>query len=269
MRGAPPAAEAATPALPAAADAAAPRHRPLALAAAPHAQARIEAIDLARGVAVCLMILSHGVNGLLSFEQFTPWGLVPIHAITKIASSLFIIVFGIALGVAFVPHTQSPDWPRRRLKLLLNGLIVLFWYKLLTIVEMLHLHEPAQIVDALLYRAFPSYVEILGFYAIALLWLPFVLPLWARAPLAARLAAPLLLALLSWHGNEAAGQAPRHPGRSGRAALRPRRPPGRVHARLPAVSCPIGPRMKLRLACRRAVRCPLRRQELPGLARRR
>jgi uncharacterized membrane protein len=159
---------------------------------------RIEAIDLARGVAVVLMILSHGINGLLSFEQFTSWGMVPVHTITKMASSLFIMVFGIALAVAFVPKVDADDWPRRRLKLLLNGLIVFFWYKVLTIVEMNHLYEPPDIIDALLYRTFPSYVEILGFYAIALLWIPWFLPLWARMPTALRWASPLLMGLVSW-----------------------------------------------------------------------
>lgn len=172
--------------------------RPQTGAGIPPAIGRIEAIDFARGLAVCLMILSHGVNGLLSFDQFTSWGLVPIHAITKFSSSLFIMVFGIALAVAFVPRTQTPEWPRYRLKLLLNGVIVLFWYKVLTFVEMMHLHEPEAIVDALLYRGFPSYVEILGFYAIALLWLPWVLPLWARMPIWARWASPVVMGLLSW-----------------------------------------------------------------------
>lgn len=159
---------------------------------------RIEAVDFARGIAVSLMILSHGVNGLLSFDDFPSWGLVPVHAITRFSSSLFIIVFGIALAVAFVPRTGDADWPKRRLKLLLNGLVVLLWYKILTVVEMSHLHEPEEIVDALMYRRFPSYVEILGFYAIALLWIPFVLPLWAKLPLAVRWASPVLVGLLSW-----------------------------------------------------------------------
>lgn len=179
-----------------AADAAEPR------AAAPDpaaAKGRIEAIDLARGVAVTLMILSHGVNGLLSFDQFTDWGLVPVHAVTKFSSSLFILVFGIAMAVAFVPYTQAPDWPRRRLKLLLSGVVVFFWYKVLTVVEMMHLYEPADIVDALLYRRFPSYVEILGFYAIALMWVPFFLPLWCRMPLNLRIASPMLMAVCGYY----------------------------------------------------------------------
>ena len=159
---------------------------------------RIEAIDFARGLAVALMILSHGTNALLPFSDFPDWGQVPVHALTKFSSSLFVIVFGVALAVAFVPKAGSDDWPRRRNKLLLRGLVVLFWYKLLTVVEMYELHEREAIIDTLLYRDFPSFVEILGFYAIALLWVPFLLPLWARMPALLRWASPVLMALACW-----------------------------------------------------------------------
>jgi hypothetical protein len=160
---------------------------------------RIEAIDLARGCAVALMILSHGVNGLMPFEDFAEWGQVPIHLITKFSSSLFIIVFGIAMGVIFVPKSQTDDWPRRRNTLLLRGLVVLFWYKVLTVVEMYGVQEREAIVATLLYQDFPSYAEILGFYAIALLWLPFFLPLWARLHPAVQWTLPALMALASWY----------------------------------------------------------------------
>ncbi|TFH87414.1 DUF1624 domain-containing protein [Billgrantia azerbaijanica] len=163
----------------------------------PPAQGRIASIDLARGVAIALMILSHTVSGLLGIRELPDWGLVPVHLLTKFSSSLFITVFGIALAAAFLPRTDAPDWPRRRRKLLLRGLEVLFWYKVLTVVEMLPLYAPQDILDTLLYRRFPIWVEILGFYAIALLWLPWVLPLWRRLPLWSRLLAPLAVALLS------------------------------------------------------------------------
>src|SRR5690606_17462315 len=144
------------------------------------------------------MILSHGTNALLPFSDFPDWGQVPVHALTKFSSSLFVIVFGVALAVAFVPRAGGDDWPRRRNKLLLRGLVVLFWYKLLTVVEMYELHERDAIIDTLLYRDFPSFVEILGFYAIALLWVPLVLPLWARAPALVRWARPVLVARAGW-----------------------------------------------------------------------
>lgn len=143
---------------------------------------RIVAIDLAKGLAVTLMILSHGVKGLLSFDQFPAWGLVPIHLITKFSSTIFFLAFGLSLAVSFAPATQNPEvWPQKRRKLLFRGFVVLFWYKVLTVIEMSHLHGPKEILDALLYRNFPSYAEILGFYALALLWIPFVLPLWQRS----------------------------------------------------------------------------------------
>jgi hypothetical protein len=158
---------------------------------------RIDAIDLARGFAVCLMIVAHGTNGLMPYGDFPDWGQVPVHALTKFSSSLFFIVFGVALAVAFVPKTTAPDWPRRRNRLLWRGLLVLFWYKVLTVVELWD-RSRQEITDALLYRDFPSFVEILGFYAIALLWVPWLLPLWAKAPAWLRWLSPLPVIWLSW-----------------------------------------------------------------------
>ncbi|NIC06622.1 heparan-alpha-glucosaminide N-acetyltransferase domain-containing protein [Billgrantia bachuensis] len=163
----------------------------------PSLPARVEAIDLARGIAIALMILSHAVSGLLGIRQVPDWGMVPIHLFTKFSSSLFILVFGIALAVAFLPKVGTPDWPKRRRKLMLRGLEVLFWYKALTIVEMLPLFTPQEILETLLYQRFAIWVEILGFYALALLWLPWVLPLWCRMPLWSRLLAPVVVGVLS------------------------------------------------------------------------
>lgn len=175
-----------------------PREPDAAAAAVPAvAHARIESIDLARGLAVSLMIVAHGTNGLMPYADFPDWGQVPVHALTKFSSSLFFIVFGVALAVAFVPRTGSDDWPRRRNRLLWRGLVVLFWYKVLTAVELWERGHEA-VVDALLYRDFPSFAEILGFYAIALLWIPWLLPLWAKAPAALRWLSPLPVIALSW-----------------------------------------------------------------------
>ncbi|MCM2323109.1 MAG: DUF1624 domain-containing protein [Oligoflexia bacterium] len=158
--------------------------------------ARFEAIDLARGIAIALMILSHGVKGLLPFEQIPAWGLVPVHLITKISSSLFILVFGVSLALGYLRAVGTDAWPAKRLRLWMRGVEVLCWYKLLTIVEMAGQYSSDEVLDALLYRAFPVYVEILGFYALALLWLPLVLPLWKRAPLWSRvLSVPAVAAL--------------------------------------------------------------------------
>ncbi|MCS2608318.1 DUF1624 domain-containing protein [Halomonas dongshanensis] len=163
----------------------------------PKAEGRIDAIDLARGTAIALMIVSHAVSGLLGIRNVPDWGMVPVHFLTKFSSSLFILVFGIALAVAFLSHTQDEDWPRRRLKLWLRALEVWFWYKVLVVVEMLPFNAPSDIVDTLMYRNYAIWVEILGFYAVALLWVPLLLPLWARAPLWSRVAIIIALVGLS------------------------------------------------------------------------
>lgn len=144
------------------------------------------------------MILSHGVKGLLSFDQFPDWGLVPIHLITKFSSTTFFIAFGLSLAVSFAPATQDPDlWPAKRKKLILRGLVVLFWFKVLTVIELAHLHNPQEIMDALFYRQSTSYAEILGFYALALLWIPFVLPLWQKCSRWMKALLPLALATIA------------------------------------------------------------------------
>ncbi len=163
---------------------------------------RMDALDLARGFAIALMILSHSVKGLLTFEAFPTWGLVPIHLITKFSSSLFILVFGISLAMAYLPHVGTDRWDEKRRKLLIRGITVLFWYKVLTVVEMFHLYSREDILNALMYKSFPIYVEILGFYGLALLWVPFALQLWKIAPLPVRVLVPVaLVSLLSWLNN--------------------------------------------------------------------
>lgn len=160
-------------------------------------QQRVLDLDLARGIAVALMILSHGIKGLVGFEHFPEWGLVPIHLITKFSSTLFFIVFGASLAVAFLPYVGTTEWPRKRKKLLIRGLKIFFWYKVLTIVEMFHLYSREDILHTLTYQAFTVYVEILGFYSIALLWVPFTLGLWRSLPLVAQMLLPFGLMILS------------------------------------------------------------------------
>lgn len=159
---------------------------------------RIEAVDFARGLAVTLMILSHGVKGLLSFERIPDWGLVPVHLVTKFSSSLFMLVFGVSLAVAILPRVGTPSWPETRTRLFLRGLVILFWYKTLTIVEMMHLHSRQDVLNALMYRVFPVYVEILGFYALALLWVPLTLPAWGHLKSWMKPFVPIGFGLLAW-----------------------------------------------------------------------
>lgn len=158
--------------------------RDLARVTVPHSllvTSRLDSIDLIRGIALVLMMLSHCVKGLLLWESFPEWGLVPIHVITKFSSTLFIVTFGITLAHAYLPHVGTPLWPQKRMRLWWRSLEIMFWYKVLTIAQMLQGYTSQEILDALFFKTFPDYVEVLGFYSFALLWLPIFLPLWKRS----------------------------------------------------------------------------------------
>lgn len=141
---------------------------------------RFETFDLMRGIALALMILAHTTKALLNWDQYPAWGLVPIHLITKFSSSLFILTFGATLAVAYLPYVGTPQWAKKRSQMWWRALEIMFWYKALTVVQMFQIYPREQILDALLFKSFPDFVEVLGFYSIALVWLPLFLPLWAR-----------------------------------------------------------------------------------------
>lgn len=163
----------------------------------PGPRSRIDSLDLARGLAVTLMIISHTIKGLLSYEQMPDWGIMPIHTITKFSSSTFFLVFGLSLAV-LTSEISSERWPKKRNRLLLRGLTILLWYKVLTVVQMFQTYPEKTIIDALLFLHFPDFVEVLGFYGIFLLWFPLVLPVWRALPISAK---ALLVATLVWSGN--------------------------------------------------------------------
>lgn len=144
---------------------------------------RLDGLDLARGCAIALMVLSHTVKGLLSFKMMPAYAIVPIHAITKFSSSLFVFVFGVTLAVVYLPKVGTADWPSVTWRLWRRGLWIMICYKALIVVQMFQLSSQLTILDTLLWRRFPDFVEILQFYAWFVLLLPFILPLWKALPL--------------------------------------------------------------------------------------
>jgi len=124
--------------------------------------------------------LSHSVKGLLSQTMIPDWGIVPIHLFTKFSSSLFIMVFGIGLSLYFLPHVGTKSWSKKRGWMIMRGIELMFWYKILTVVQMFQFYPQATIIDTLWFKRMPDFVEILSFYAIALIWLPFALPKWVK-----------------------------------------------------------------------------------------
>lgn len=165
--------------------------------AQPGSRLRIDSLDLARGLAVTLMIISHTIKGLLSYEQMPEWGIMPIHTITKFSSSTFFLIFGVSMAI-LTNQLEADRWPKKRNRLLLRGLTILFWYKVLTVVQMFQTYPEKTIIDALLYLHFPDFVEVLGFYGLFLLWFPLVLPAWKTIPW---LGKAILVGLFAWSGH--------------------------------------------------------------------
>ncbi len=141
---------------------------------------RWTSLDIARGFAILLMILSHCVKGLTSPAVVPDWGIIPVHLITKFSSSLFILVFGVSVSLFFVPHISQKTWRKKRNWMIKRGIELMIWYKILTVVQMFQYYPKSMIIETLLFQRMPDFVEILCFYSIALLWLPFFLPLWSR-----------------------------------------------------------------------------------------
>ncbi|MEQ1875688.1 MAG: serine hydrolase [Bdellovibrionia bacterium] len=148
---------------------------------------RLSALDLARGIAIFLMVMSHSIKGLLTFEQMPPFGIMPIHTITKFSSSLFFLVFGFSLSLFFLPYTHTDEWKSKRNHLLWRGVQIMIAYKILTVVQMYSTYSSEFIIDTLLFKRFPDFVEVLGFYGFCLMWIPFLLPLWRGMPIFSKL----------------------------------------------------------------------------------
>ncbi len=151
---------------------------------------RISGIDIARGVAIYLMIQSHTVKGLLYFRDMPDWGINPMHTITKWSSPLFIFIFGLTMGVTMLPKCADDRFPALRNHLWFRAFLVLFWYKVLTVVQYFQTKPKEDIIDMLLFKKFPDFAEVLDFYWWMLLMIPFIMwvirrwPVWVT-PLAA------------------------------------------------------------------------------------
>jgi uncharacterized membrane protein len=158
---------------------------------------RLDGIDIARGVAIMLMILSHTIKGLLHWTAMPPFAISPIHTITKFSSSLFILVFGISVGLFYLPKVDSKGWGKRRARLVFRAIEIMFWYKMLTLVQMFQTYDVRIIADTLIFKRFPDFTEILGFYSFLILILAFLLPLWARVPMLAKL---VIIPVIYWMG---------------------------------------------------------------------
>jgi uncharacterized membrane protein len=156
---------------------------------------RYEGLDVARGLAIALMFLSHTVKGLLSNSMIPDTGFIPIHVLTKFSSSLFVIVFGITMAVVYVPKINSDSWSQRRNGIWKRAILIMLWYKILVYVQMFQIAPNHRIMDTLMFKRFSDFAEILNFYAWFMLLVPFILMLWSRLGIVGKASLVYLFAL--------------------------------------------------------------------------
>ncbi len=159
---------------------------------------RLVSIDLARGIAITLMLMSHCVTGLVPFDTLAGWQLVPIHLLTKFSSTLFFLVFGFSLGFYYLPSINESNYSDKRRKLIFRGIEILVWYKVLTFIQMFQIYDREVILRTILFFRFPDFSEVLGFYGIFLLWFPWVMMNWKRVPVSTQLLIAESLAMAGW-----------------------------------------------------------------------
>jgi uncharacterized membrane protein len=141
---------------------------------------RLDNIDIARGFAIVLMMLSHTVMALNTYQMLPDFAFVPIHLITKFSSSLFIFIFGISIAKFYLPYYGTEKWPSKRNRLLWRAFNILIWYKILTIVQMFQTRTKEDIIDTLLFNNFTDFAEVLNFYWLNIIILVLLFPLWTR-----------------------------------------------------------------------------------------
>lgn len=104
-----------------------------AVAAAPPPAARNLGIDLARGVAVVLMIQTHAFDGWASAAAKGGWGYALSRALANIPAPLFLLLAGVGLALGYGPARGAtrPRLARRALQVVGYGYLVSLSYTLI------------------------------------------------------------------------------------------------------------------------------------------
>lgn len=138
---------------------------------------RLEWLDSLRGLAILLLIIMHYI-GAIEARGLLPSSLVePIKATFRVATPLFITVFGFTVAYVFYGKINNKKnfsnlvvWSLKRLpKVLLAREVIVIIY------SMAHPEHLETIFETLLYSNFAAAGEILTFYFLAILCTPYIL----------------------------------------------------------------------------------------------
>ncbi|MEK9137912.1 MAG: heparan-alpha-glucosaminide N-acetyltransferase domain-containing protein, partial [Bacteroidota bacterium] len=149
---------------------------------------RFRALDGARGVALVLLVFSHGMQLFPSWEAMSSLEHRLVDSIlflTKVSTPLFVWVFGMTMAYVYFDQLENADrFQRLKWRVWRRALYVFVVHQFLVIVIDTYERAPIeQIISRLLYQRLGYWIEVLNFYLVILLITPWVLRWWRRAPL--------------------------------------------------------------------------------------
>ncbi|WP_351011768.1 acyltransferase family protein [Shewanella sp. S1-58-MNA-CIBAN-0166] len=138
---------------------------------------RLVWLDSLRGFAILFLIVMHYIGAVESRGLVSPEIVEYIKSIFRVATPLFITVFGFTISYIFYGKVSEPKglkklilWSFRRLpKVLLGREVIVLLY------SFSHPEQLTSLIDVLLYKQFSQAGEILTFYFLAILLTPYVL----------------------------------------------------------------------------------------------
>lgn len=140
-------------------------------------KSRLEWLDSLRGLAILFLIIMHYIGGVEARGLLPPSLVEVIKSLFRVATPLFITVFGFTVAYVFFGKINSIKsfkgliiWSLKRLpKVLLAREVIVIIYSIA------HPEQLDTIIDTLLYSRFSVAGEILTFYFLAILVTPYVL----------------------------------------------------------------------------------------------
>ncbi len=151
--------------------------------------ARVRILDCARGIALLLMLVSHAMQLFPGGAQHDAWLQVSaILLLTKAATPLFVLVFGMTMVFVHYGRLSTPDgFSVVRQRMWRRALFAFLSFELLVIVVETTENTPfPAIVERMLYVRPGNWIEVLNFYIVVLLIGPWLLRWWRGASIAPR-----------------------------------------------------------------------------------
>jgi uncharacterized membrane protein len=150
------------------------------------ARPRLRTLDGVRGVALLLLIISHCLQLLPTWElsQVEYRAVNGFLFLTKVATPLFVWVFGMTMAYVYFDQLDQPaKFAQLKRRLWKRALLVFLSHQILVIVIETSNHSPFnQIIGRLLYVRLGFWIEVLNFYFVILLISPWLLRWWRNTP---------------------------------------------------------------------------------------